>query len=63
VANWRRNSPRTADLTSTAFKAALKAGTARGVTVGPGPSSSTAYYGRLSAAGGNAARLEITYDK
>lgn len=61
--DWKRNTFRTVDLTSTAFKAALVAGTSRGVTIGPGASSSTSYYGKLAADGSNAPTLEITYSK
>jgi hypothetical protein len=63
VKDWKRNTFRTADLTSAAFKAALEAGTALGVTVGPGPSGSTTYYGKVAGDGSAAPTLEITYSK
>jgi hypothetical protein len=43
---WPKGTSRAVNLTSTAFVAALKAGTSNAVTLGPG-TSSTAYYGRL----------------
>lgn len=63
VTDWRRNSWRTSDLTSSAFKAALIAGTSRGVTAGPGASNAQAYYGKLSADGANTPSLTIRYRK
>jgi hypothetical protein len=63
VTAWKRNTARTVDLSSSAFRAALAAGTARGVTVGPGASSASAYYGKLAATGPNTPTLTVTYVK
>lgn len=43
---WPEDSPRAVNVTSTAFVAALKAGTSNAVTLGPGAAGTT-YYGRL----------------
>jgi hypothetical protein len=58
VADWREDSTRTVNLTSPAFVKALAAGTARGITLGPARSSSTAYYGRLGTL-----KARVTYSK
>lgn len=58
VPDWPEDSPRTVNLTSPAFVKALAAGTARGVTLGPARSSSTAYYGRLGSL-----KLRVIYAK
>jgi len=56
--SWPEDTRRTVNLTSPAFAKALAAGTARGVTLGPARSSSTAYYGRLGTL-----RLVVVYAK
>lgn len=65
VPGWRRDSGRWVNITTNALISALIAGTARGVTVGPAPSSSSEYYGIFN--GATAANgkplLRITYSK
>jgi hypothetical protein len=55
---WPEDTKRTVNMTSPAFVKALVSGAARGVTLGPARSSSTAYYGRLGSL-----RLRVIYAK
>lgn len=64
--NWPERSGRWVNVTNSSFAAALKAGTARGVTVGPGAGTDPEYYGKFRGAtwsGGGLPQLRITYSK
>lgn len=62
--DWPKPGGRWVNITSSALKSALLAGTARGVTVGPGSSSSYLYYGRFRGhSETNPPKLRITYSK
>lgn len=63
VPDWRRNTTRTVDLTTSAVKSALANGSPLGVTVGPGGSNAQEWYGKLSADGANTPTLTIRYVK
>jgi hypothetical protein len=56
--SWKKDTSRVVNLTRSSTIRDLVDGSARGVTVGPAPSSSTDYYARVSAL-----RLRITYAK
>lgn len=65
VAGWKKGSPRTVTITSSALIAALLAGTCRGVTFGPGVGSDQNYYMRFAGAtaSSNKPVIEIDYAK
>lgn len=58
--SWRKGTTRTLNLSSSALFAALKDGTCRGVTFGPGVGSDRGYYLKLDP---STARLTLTYSR
>lgn len=65
VSGWKRNSPRTVNVSSSSFFSALSAGTARGITFGPGSGTNREYYGTFNGAtaSSNKPVLRLTYSK
>jgi hypothetical protein len=63
VSSWGVGDRRTVELTSSALATALKGGTTRAITVGPGSSSSPVHYGKLGVSAANMPELEIEYSK
>lgn len=61
-AGWPKPGARVVDLGVT-FGNRFRDGTAKGMTFGPGPTSSTLYYGKFDGAAGNKPYLEFTYVK
>lgn len=65
VNDWKVKSTRWANVTNSSFAAALKAGTSKGITFGPGVGSDPEYYGKCNgaSASSNKPQLRITYSK